>query len=107
MWRNCDSVQHNKKKVLLFPLRLIMKRVELVAVNFLLFFYKSYCFFSLPYLFLLDFWEDSVFAVSLVGKISSFLVLHHVLDPCSDMVELVDPFKYSFIIYKALIRLIS
>lgn len=62
MWRNGGSVQHNKNKVSLFPLRLIMRRVELVAVNFIVFLQVT-LFFSLPCLFLLDFWEDSVFAV--------------------------------------------
>lgn len=62
VWRNGDSVQHDKNKALLFPLRLIMKRVELVAVNFIVFL-QVILFFSLPCLFLLDFWEDSVFAV--------------------------------------------
>lgn len=36
-WRNCDSVQHDKNKVLLFPLKLIIKRVEFIAVNFIVF----------------------------------------------------------------------
>lgn len=62
VWRNCDSVQQHKNKVLLFPLRLIIKRVELVAVNFIVFL-QVILFFSLPCLFLLDFWEDSAFAV--------------------------------------------
>lgn len=61
VWRNGDSVQHKKKKVLLFPLRLILRRVELVAVNFIVFL-QVILFFSLPCLFLI-FWEDSVFAV--------------------------------------------
>lgn len=37
LWRNCDSVQHDRNKVLLFPLKLIIKRVEFVAVNFIVF----------------------------------------------------------------------
>lgn len=61
-WRNCDSVQHDKNKVLLFPLKLIIKRVEFIAVNFIVFL-QVVLFFSLPCLFLLDFWEDSVFAI--------------------------------------------
>jgi len=36
-WRNCDGVQHDRNKVLLFPPKLIIKRVELVAVNFIVF----------------------------------------------------------------------
>lgn len=60
--RNCDGVQHDKNKALLFPLRLIMRRVELVAVHFIVFL-QVILLFSLPCLFLLDFWEDSVFAV--------------------------------------------
>lgn len=59
--RNCDGVQH-KNKALLLPLRLIMRRVELVAVDFIVFL-QVILLFSLPCLFLLDFWEDSVFAV--------------------------------------------
>lgn len=54
VWRNCDSVQHDKNKVLLLPLRLIMRRVELVAVDFIVFL-QVILFFSLPCLFLLDF----------------------------------------------------
>lgn len=62
VWRIGDSVQHNKNRVLLFALILIMRRVELVALNFIVFL-QVILFFSLPCLFLLDFWEDSVFAV--------------------------------------------
>lgn len=55
-------MQHDRNKVLLFPLKLIIKRVEFVAVNFIVFL-QVVLFFSLPCLFLLDFWEDSVFAI--------------------------------------------
>lgn len=62
LWRNHDSVQRDRNKVLLFPLKLIIKRVEFAAVNFIVFL-QVVLVFSLPCLFLLDFWEDSVFAI--------------------------------------------
>lgn len=50
-WRNCGSVPHDRNKVLLFPLKLIVKRVEFVALNFIVFLQAIQVFF--PSLFVL------------------------------------------------------
>lgn len=55
-------MQDDRNKMLLFPLKLIIKRVEFVAVNFIVFL-QAVLVFSLPCLFLLGFWEDSGFAI--------------------------------------------
>lgn len=51
LWRNGDSAHHDRNKVLLFPLKLIIKRVEFVALNFIVFLQVRLFFF--PSLFVL------------------------------------------------------
>lgn len=80
LWSNCDSVQHDRNKVLLFPLKLIIKRVEFVAVNFIVFL-QVVLFFS-PSLFVLTWFlggfsfcylisRENILLVSLASYISS------------------------------------